>query len=789
MKSAYLHLIIIALFYVSPCTSHAQQNGYVQGEIIVRFESEVLDSTFLLSSQRNTLTPRKVIRNTKIDSLVLAEAIYEFRKVLRPLPDEILNGPKSKDNEKVLRELSSIFVLRLTGKTDIPALCEKLNNLDGVVYAEPNFILKKDDTTPNDAFFQTQLSFESTDFSQGDINAARAWDFTTGNEAVKVGIIDSGIDYHHPDLGNGAYGATAGAIVRGGYDYVNDDSDPDDDDVFGGGSHGTKVAGIIGARWNNSTGVAGLAGGKYTGPNKIKPGARLYAFKIVESTSGSSTTADMAAAIVEAAVPYYGFGCHIVNISSGGGTYSETVRDAIRYVSQFGTLVVASKGNNNSTGSHYPADYDKEWVLAVGANDGFGFRLSNSNYSGGIDVVAPGSESLIFTTSRVEDNVYENFVNTSAATPHVAGLAALIKSININLHPNDVEGIIKASADRGNQNYQYINDFNLEMGYGKIDAGKAMEMMHAPWQVSQHTWTGGSIHSSTGMYTMQFMNNGGGPLNGTYKVIRHAVRIAPGTTFYQNNEFYAWGRSVGTSTGWSKESSNYQLGFTEVVGKSAQSVNLQTYVYQVYTNTSTPSFIGWYPSTPANVVFGYSLLGKPEYTVVIDGPDLLEQGQQGSWTANAINCATTPSTYQWYKKLFTASTWTNTGVTSSTLNTTITANTSLRCDVMCNGITKTGYKNVYYDNGQLRMSSSMATAYPNPANSKIVISGLAEDEQVSIEIYDPIGRRIEERHLITEQLTTFAEEFDARQWMPGFYYVKIFYSGGITETMKVYKAK
>ena len=87
------------------------------------------------------------------------------------------------------------------------------------------------------------------------------------------------------------------------------------------------------------------------------------------------------------------------------------------------------------------------------------------------------------------------------------------------------------------------------------------------------------------------------------------------------------------------------------------------------------------------------------------------------------------------------------------------------------------------------MSSSVATAYPNPANSEIVISGLAEDEQVGIEIYDPIGKRIEERHLITEQLTTFAEEFDARQWMPGFYYVKIFYSGGKSETMKVYKAK
>ena len=783
----HLYLIIIVLSYAGICTGQEQQKDYAQGEIIVRFESGVLDSTFLLSSQRNTLTPRRIIRNTKIDSLVQVEDIYEFRKIVRPLPNGMLNTRLSKDNEKVLLDLSSIVMLRVTEKTDIPTLCEKLNNIDGVVYAEPNYILRKDDNAPNDTHFQSQFSFESIDFSQGDINAARAWDFTTGNETVKLGIIDSGIDYHHPDLGNGAYGATPGAIVRGGYDYINDDSDPDDDDVYQGGSHGTKVAGIIGARWNNSTGVAGLAGGKYTGPNKIKPGARLYAFKIVEPIEGNSTVADMAAAIVEASVPYYGFGCHIINVSSGGGTYSETMRDAIRYANQFGTLVVASKGNNNSTGSHYPADYDKEWVLAVGANDGFGSRLSASNYGGGIDVVAPGSESLIFTTSRVEDNVYENFLNTSAATPHVAGLAALIKSVNINLHPNDVEGVIKSSSDRTNPTYQYVNDFHEQMGYGKIDAGKAMEMMHAPWQLSQHTWTGGTIYNSSGMYTMQFMNNRGGSLNGTYKVIRHAVRIAPGTTFYQNNEFYAWGRSVGISTGWSKESPNYQLGFTEVIGKGTQSVNLQTYVYQVYTNTPTPSFIGWYPTTPANVVFAYTLLGIKEYTVVIDGPDLLEQGQQGSWTANAVNCATTPTSYQWYKKLFTSSSWTNTGVTSSAFNTTITANTNLRCDITCSGIVKTGYKNVYYDNGQLRMSNNTVTAYPNPANSQFVISGFAEDEGVSIEIYDRIGRRIEKRRLAGQQIITFEEEFDTRTWDQGFYYVKILYMSGKTESLKLYK--
>lgn len=96
---------------------------------------------------------------------------------------------------------------------------------------------------------------------------------------------------------------------------------------------------------------------------------------------------------------------------------------------------------------------------------------------------------------------------------------------------------------------------------------------------------------------------------------------------------------------------------------------------------------------------------------------------------------------------------------------------------------------MYYDNGQLRMGNNTATAYPNPADTEIVISGPVEDEAVRIEIYDPIGRRIEERNLTTRQLTDFAEQFDVRQWTPGFYYVKIFYSQGKTESMKVYRPK
>ncbi len=785
--------VIILLVCVTLSNSQSKSDSFVPDEIVIRFAIGMVDTTFMFGNKSMTLVPKKLIRNASLDSLLRNETVIEMRKLVKSLPEtEKKSMEQSPRNKALLDFSSSVMVLKVANQTDILALCEKLNSIRGVVYAEPNWYSQIDNTTPNDSYFNAQKSLYNTESGlEGHINATRAWDFTTGSVDVKVGILDTGIDYHHEDLGNGLYGVT-GAVVLGGHDYVNNDNDPDDDHISSGnnlGSHGTRVTGIIGARWNNSTGVAGIAGGLTLSPLGPKPGARIYAFKIANQ-NGSSTVTNMATAIVEGAVPYYGIGCHILNISSGGNTYSELMRDAIGMANQFGTLIIAAKGNNGSTSVHYPADYDKEWILAVGASTGDGTRYYESNYGGGIDVVAPGYGGMIYTTARVEDGSYGSFLNTSAAAPHVAGLAALIKSIDISLHPNDVEGIIKASADRttGDDNqYDYVNEFHPEMGHGKIDAGKALEMMHSPWQLTQHTWTGGSTFSTTGMYTMNFKNNRGGPLNGNYKVIRHTVRITPGTTLYTDNEFYAWGRSVGASSGWSNASNNYQLGFTEVIGKGTQNVSLQTYVYKVYTNSSSPVFLGWYPSTPANVVFAYSLLGRPEYNVVINGPDLLEQGQQGTWIASPINCSATPTVYQWYKKLFSSSSWTLVGNTTDTYSATISANTNLRCDVTCNGVRKPGYKNVYYDNGQfLRVAETnpVISAHPNPTTGDVEINSEISGS-IRIVVYNQLGQ------VIAEQRNSASGKdgsiFKTQGWEQGFYIVRVFYEKGRTEQLKLYK--
>ncbi|MBX2941687.1 MAG: S8 family peptidase, partial [Cyclobacteriaceae bacterium] len=765
-------------------TSFSQSSSHVPGEVIIRLDIGMMDSTFMFGDLRYTTKPREHIQNTSLDSLFQKETILELRKVMRPLPEAVQNSLRDTKNIKALLDLNSIMVLRLPDETDIPALCKRLNKIKGVVYAEPNWIAKLDNTFPNDTYFSQQSSlYDTQTYADGHINAPRAWDFMVGKPDVRVGVLDSGIDYDNPDLGNGAY-AVPDAIIVGGYNYINPGSNPDDDEITFGG-HGTKAAGIIGAVRNNGIGVAGIAGGSVLTPVKKKPGVRLYAFKIAAS-NGSITDLNMATAIAEASIPYYGYGCHILNISGGISSYSEVVRDAIRVANQFGTLIVASKGNDNTTSPHYPADYDKEWVMAVGASDGTGARLFSSNYGGGIDIVAPGWEDMVYTTARVEAGGYGHFGQTSAATPHVAGVAALIKSKNILLHQNDVEGIMKASAKRNPQHYYYVNEYHQEMGSGLLNAGKALEMMNAPWSLAQRTWTGGSIYSSTGQYYMTFLNNGGGPLHGIYQVVKHAVRIAPGTPLYQNNEFYAWGRSVGASTGWSDATTNYQLGFTEVISKSAQSVNLQTYVYQVWTTWGT--YLGWYPTTPSNVVFAYSLLGRTEFNVIINGPDLLGQGQQGNWTAVPINCGGTITSYHWYKRPFTTSYWSDTGNTSSSYSSTISVNTNLRCDVVCNGVTKSGYLNVHYDNGQLLYSTAPATfeavVYPNPFTNELTISGV-ESGTIGITIHDNVGKIVVEKQVDVDTQTN--EVFKTDGWKPGFYFVKMINANGQSKRLKIYK--
>ena len=257
----------------------------------------------------------------------------------------------------------------------------------------------------------------------------------SGNKGAGVNVLieDSGIDYTHPDLDANYYG---------GYDYINSDSDPMDDN-----GHGTHVSGTVAAE-DNTIGVIGVA-----------PQARLYAYKMF-SASGTGTHAGFAAGLQWAVDN----GMKVVNYS-GGGSHSTTKQQACQAAYDAGILIAAASGNDNSS-IGYPARYDT--TLAVGATDSSDTRAWFSNYGPELDVVAPG----VSVNSCTMGGGYASWQGTSMATPHVAGVATLVVAggdLGADPTPAALMQRIRSTADDLG-----APGFDDYYGHGIVDAVEAV---------------------------------------------------------------------------------------------------------------------------------------------------------------------------------------------------------------------------------------------------------------------------------------------------------------------------
>ena len=302
---------------------------------------------------------------------------------------------------------------------------------------------------PNDSLVSQQWALSK-------IQAFDAWDKTQGTDSVLIGIIDTGIDYFHPDLQNKIYqnpgevGIDAfgndkktngidddnnGFIddYRGwdftdrvgfpfdstGGDYLGWDNDPLDEQ-----GHGTYISGIAAAQTNNITGVAGVA-----------PNIKLMNLRAFDP-GGYGEEDDVAAAILYAVQ----MGVKVLNMSFGDNSFSLVLRDVIHYAYLQNMVLVGSAGNSGSSAPHYPSGYSE--VICVGNSTQDDFRAGNSNYGSTLDLMAPGTQ--IFTTAR--NNSYASISGTSAATPHVAAAAALILSLGYFTN-EEVKQILKSTSD------------------------------------------------------------------------------------------------------------------------------------------------------------------------------------------------------------------------------------------------------------------------------------------------------------------------------------------------------
>jgi subtilisin family serine protease len=318
-----------------------------------------------------------------------------------------------------------------TGET-AEAFVARLSADPNVEYAELVF-RQWADVLPNDTRFSELWGLHNTGQNGGkvdaDIDMPEAWDLTTGGNDIVVAVIDTGVDYTHPDLAINMWennGEIAGdGLDNDGNGYVDDvyginvitgSGDPMDD--FATIYHGTHCAGTIGAVGNNSAGVTGISW-------KTK----IMALKFLGS-DGSGWTDD-AITCIQYAVDN---GAHILSNSWGGEFYEKSLYDAIEVARDAGILFIAAAGNdgtNNDKYPHYPACYNNENVIAVAATDRNDLLADYSSWGSNygpksVDVAAPGVDIL----SCKAGNDYQLLSGTSMATPHVAGVAALLKSSN-----------------------------------------------------------------------------------------------------------------------------------------------------------------------------------------------------------------------------------------------------------------------------------------------------------------------------------------------------------------------
>lgn len=312
--------------------------------------------------------------------------------------------------------------------------------------------------TPNDAYFQGyQYNLSNRggilDISDdirpqttagADIRARTAWDVTQGDPEVVIAVIDSGVDMTHPELVN--------KVVSTGRDFANGDDDASDDHW-----HGTHTAGVAAADTDNGEGIAGVAWN-----------CRILPVKVTDA-AGSGYYSWLIDGIIWATDQ----GADVINLSLGGDVDDPFLEDACKYAYDHGAVIAAAAGNDAGP-VVYPAAYDA-YVLAVAATDYNDEVVDFSNFGPEVDVAAPGVYILGPAPQAYVGTGYLPYLfatGTSEAAPHVAGLAALIKSLKPDLSPADIMKVIRFTAD--DVNGSSLSGRDDRIGYGRINMERAL---------------------------------------------------------------------------------------------------------------------------------------------------------------------------------------------------------------------------------------------------------------------------------------------------------------------------
>ena len=476
--SGYSNYALVVGQRTTPLTAStlASTDDFVPGEIIIKFNNAILSASANTSlparaaslglqfktgsNDRASLFKLEDPQNRSVSLGALGLASASAGTTARQF--------RSSDPDKQL-------------KMDTMQMIKALRKRHDVLYAEPNYI-RHALQVPSDNYYDLQWHYPL-------INLPAAWDISTGSPDVVVAVIDTGVLLNHPDL-QGQFSAGSG------YDFISNDSmsqdgepgidansdDPGDSALGSSSFHGTHVAGTVAAATSFGAGGSGAAG--------VAPGVKIMPIRVLGK--GGGTDYDILQGVRYAAGLSNDSGtlpprkADVINLSLGGPGASQAAQDVFTQARNAGAIIIAAAGNSATSAPSYPAAYIG--VVSVSAVDINKQLTPYSNFGTSIDVAAPGGDNGsdangdgypdgVLSAAGDDsggniDYVYKFFPGTSMASPHVAGVVALMKSIHSNLTPDDVDNLLNSgliTKDLG------LAGRDNQFGHGLIDARKAVD--------------------------------------------------------------------------------------------------------------------------------------------------------------------------------------------------------------------------------------------------------------------------------------------------------------------------
>jgi len=477
----------------------ASNPWYLKHQIIVNFDPDIVDTTPVNDVDTTYGTVANFIPTAYIDTIntklgLSGDGIGAFIavKIYRKMNTHttFIIG-RTGDSVRVPQFWSCLLV-QLPTSLNETATADSLEKLDFIIHSELNYLLQLA-TFPNDSNYATkQLSLHPNGtYTDADINIDPVFNTynITGNSDIKIGDFDSGILWNHAD-----FGGKASSKVTG-FDYVNNVriNNANSKDSTG---HGTATAGIYGASTNNQKGVAGITGG-----NGTTTGCGLVAMKISTGTSNTMSVSDFCNAMGDGlnSTSNGGYGLNVINVSALTYNPSFLLDTNCMYAYNTDAVLVAAMGNDGknfvATTPAYPAGCPDNWVVAVGASSidgkysneqivsGVQSDLFKSNYGQGyVDLIAPGDDHMVYSTSNTSTNAYAKFSGTSASSAHVSGVAGSILSYydgyfgtGTNLTADDVQYVLKHSANHSGMGISSFPD--SKAGWGRLDGTGALDFL------------------------------------------------------------------------------------------------------------------------------------------------------------------------------------------------------------------------------------------------------------------------------------------------------------------------